>query len=247
MSEGSGKYVYGVVPATAAAPSRRGISRRRVKKVVFAGIAALVSDVPPGELVVEKDDLMAHSRVLEQALEGGVVVPLRFGTVMADSEAVRDELLERFHDGLAAQLAQLDGRVELHLRAVYEEDGLMAEIVASHRDIARLRQSLRGQPADATYYQQIRLGEMVARAVEDARERDLEAILELLAPLAVASDVGAVEHEQVAANISFLVEADDVASFDAAVNELGRASHGRLRFKYTGPLPAYSFVEQAAA
>jgi signal transduction histidine kinase len=245
MSDADGKYVYGVVPAVLAAPSLRGIRGKRVKKVVFDEIAAIVSDVPAGggELRVEKEDLMGHSRVLEKVLERGAVIPLRFGTVMADSEAVREELLERFHDGLATQLEQLEGRVEVHLRTVYEEGRLMAEIVESDRDIARLREALADQPPDATYYERIRLGEMVAEAVERARERDLEVILQSLAPLAVASDVGPVEHERIVASISFLVDGHELDAFDEAVNELGRLTHDRMRFKYTGPLPAYSFVE----
>ncbi|MDQ6749432.1 MAG: GvpL/GvpF family gas vesicle protein, partial [Actinomycetota bacterium] len=50
-------------------------------------------------------------------------------------------------------------------------------------------------------------------------------------------------HERVALNASFLVERERMAEFDEAVDELGRARAGRLRLKYTGPLPAHSFVE----
>jgi hypothetical protein len=246
MSDASGKYVYGVVPADAPVSASRGIRGGRVKKIGFEDLAAIVSDVPTGELEVHKDDLIGHSQVLERALQGGAVIPLRFGTVMEDSAAVRDELLERFHDGLLRQLEELDGRVELHLRAVYEQSALMAQIIASHPQIARLRDDLADTSPDATYYERIRLGEMVAEAVERTREQDLATILDALAPLAVATDVGPVEHEQVAASIAFLVEVDELATFDTAVDELGRLGDGRLRFKYTGPLPAYSFVELAA-
>jgi hypothetical protein len=61
--------------------------------------------------------------------------------------------------------------------------------------------------------------------------------------MAVAAQVGAPEHERVAANVSFLVEEARLEAFDEAVNDLGRRNAGRLEFNYTGPLPAYSFVE----
>ena len=46
-----------------------------------------------------------------------------------------------------------------------------------------------------------------------------------------------------AVNASFLVEAVSLERFDQAVNELGEQQAGRIRFKYTGPLPPHSFVE----
>jgi hypothetical protein len=245
MSTASAKYVYGVMSAGTAAPSRRGLRGKAVKKVVHDGLAAIVSDVPveDGDLRMEKDDLLGHSRVLEQAIGKGTVIPLRFGTVMADADAVRDELLEPYRAGLIEQLRELDGKVELHLRAVYEENRLMADIVRYDSEISRLREALADQPEDATYYERIRLGEMVAAAVERERERDTEVIIESLAPLALATEVGPVEHERVVASVSFLVEDERLEEFDEAVNELGRVLHERVRFKYTGPLPAYSFVQ----
>ena len=43
--------------------------------------------------------------------------------------------------------------------------------------------------------------------------------------------------------MSFLVEESRLDAFDEAVDDLGRRNAGRLNFNYTGPLPAYSFVE----
>ena len=119
----------------------------------------------------------------------------------------------------------------------------MTEVVRENREIADLRERLRGQDDDATYYERIRLGEMVAGAVERKREAEGGQILDALAPLALAVDTAALDHERVALSASFLVARERMAEFDAAVDEVGRAREGRLRLKYTGPLPAHSFVE----
>jgi Gas vesicle synthesis protein GvpL/GvpF len=237
------KYVYGIVPTTAVAPSGTGIARRRLRMVEAEHAAAIVSDVPSGELEVGREDLVVHARVLERALEGGVVLPMRFGVVMSDEQAVREQLLEEFHDDLTTQLDELKGKAELHLRAVYDEEALMREILEAHPGIAGRSQALQDQPADATYFARIELGQLVADAVERTREVDTAEILEALEPLAVAVDVGTPEHERVAAHISFLVEQGVLARFDQAVDDLGQHNDGRLNFKYTGPLPPYSFVD----
>ena len=239
------KYVYGVVPASAPSPSGAGVAGAPVHAIVADQTAAIVSDVPDGELHADRDSLLAHSRVLERVLEAGVVLPMRFGVVLADEQAVRDELLDRYGPDLAAQLQELDGKVELHLRAIYEESALMSEIVRDDPQIAALRDALQGRPEDATYYERIQLGEMVAEGVKLRREADTDSILAALTPLALAVDVGEPTHERMAMRAAFLVERARMDEFDAAVNELGRVGDGRIRFKYTGPLPPHSFVELA--
>lgn len=242
MTNDAYMYVYGVVPASAVPPPRAGVGGSVVELITFAATAAIVSDLPEREIEAGRKELVAHAQVLEDALEAGVVLPMRFGVVMADGEAVKRELLERYYDVLLSQLDELEGKVELRLRAVFEEAAVVGEVVHEHPEIARLRDTLRGVDEAATYYDRIQLGEMVANAVVRKCEAEGEEMLRTLAPLALAVDANGVGHERVALNASFLVERHRVADFDKAVDEIGRLQDGRLRLKYTGPLPAYSFA-----
>jgi hypothetical protein len=237
------KYVYGVVPATARLPSGTGIARRRLHAVTADDTAAIVSDVPNADLRAGREDLLAHSRVLERALDNGAVLPMRFGVVMPDADAVREQLLEEFHDPLVEQLDVLAGKIELHVRATYQEQSLMTAVVENNSDIAGRTAALRGKSAEATYYEQIELGRLVAEAVERQRQVDTVAILDALEPLAVGVDIGTPEHERVVAHLSFLVARSQLPAFDSAVDQLGRDYDGHIQFKYTGPLPPYSFVD----
>jgi hypothetical protein len=155
---------------------------------------------------------------------------------------VRHDLLQAHREELRRQLAELHGKVELRVRAVYEEERLMREVLAEDPALTRLRDSLRGVPEAATHFQQIQLGEGVARAVETKREAEAEQILDALSPLALAVEVSDPAHERVVVSASFLVEAERLSDFDAAVDRLGRAQAERMRFRYTGPLPPHSFV-----
>jgi hypothetical protein len=240
------KYVYGVTPKTASAPHGTGIRRRRLHAIEDGQLAAIVSDAPEGDVQAGREELLTHARVLDRARAQGVVLPMRFGVVMPDEDAVRRELLEGYRDELLLQLREVDGKGELRLRAIYDEDALMKEIVKAHSDIAALSAALRGRPPDAMYYERIELGQKVAQAVEQAAIVDLAAIVDVLEPLAVAVQVGEPDHEHVAANVSFLVEEAQIPAFDQAVDALGRQNAGRMTFKCTGPLPPYSFVELPA-
>jgi hypothetical protein len=242
--QNASKYVYGVVRARRGSRQRlRGLGDQPVKVVAHDGIGALASDVPDGPLEAGRDELLAHSRVLERALEKGVVLPMRFGMVMPTEEAIRQDLLGPHSDELEAQLDEMEGKVELNIKAIYQEQAILREVLAESPEIAALRRSLEGKPEDATYYERIRLGELVAEALTAKRERDERGLVGRLEPHALTVQVGPAVHERMAANASFLVDQDQLAEFDRAVDKLGAEQAGRIRFKYTGPLPPHSFVE----
>lgn len=238
-------YVYGVTTARAALPAVQGIGGAELTLVADDQLAAVTSPVPDGELEMDTKAIRAHAAVLEAINAETTVLPMRFGVVMADADQVRADLLDAHRSELLAQLQEFEGKVELKLRASYEEEPLMREILAENQDVARLRDELRGAPEDATYYGRIRLGELVAEAVERTRARDGARIVDWLAPLAVAVDVAEPTHERIAVNASFLVQRTAMDRFDEVVDEIGRDQAGRLRLRYSGPFPPHSFVRMA--
>ena len=233
-------HVYGVVPASA----KLEIAEASVRLIVHRDVAALVSDVERDGLGAVRV-LRAHWRVLEQAVSTTTVIPVRFGTVMADERALVEEFLEPSHDELAAALAEMAGKVQLTVKGFYEEEALMAGIVARSPAIARLRERVRGLPEAAAYYQRIELGQLVATEVERSRERDAQEIFERLRPLALAARLEA-STSDAAVNAAFLVEDGRIDDFSRAVSALGRELAGRIRLRYVGPIPPYSFTGEHA-
>ena len=49
VRQGTAQYVYGVVPAGVAAPSRRGIANKPLHTLAAEDIAAIVSEAPSGD------------------------------------------------------------------------------------------------------------------------------------------------------------------------------------------------------
>lgn len=243
MNPATGKYVYGVLAASASIPARPGIADSPLQLISSDGVAALVSEVPRAELRMGRESMTVHAKVLEEAHALATVLPMRFGVVMDGEAEVRAELLEAHRDVLVAQLSDFAGTSELKLRATYEEDVLLREVVREDQDVARLRGSLRGLPEDATYYGRIQLGELIASAIERKRQVDASDMLDTLETLALAVDVGDPAHERIVLNASFLVAQDRIEEFDTAVDGIGRRQADRMRFKYVGPLPPHSFVQ----
>jgi hypothetical protein len=237
-------YVYGIVDDAAANPSGRGINDAPLQVVHGEGAAALVSELEAREqLQFGRSELMVHARVLEEALGRGTVLPMRFGVVLEGTDAVRHDLLEARAQELHMQLREMAGKVEIRVRATYEEDALLREVVKENPDIARKREALSGQPEDATYYERINLGEMISKAVDRKREADAQAFLDALAPHAAGVQVADPSHERVALNASFLVERKQMKTFEDAVEGVAAKQVGRMRVTFSDPLPPHSFVE----
>jgi hypothetical protein len=242
-------YVYGIVRASEATDLEApgvGATDHGVRRIAHGELAALVSDIEAGPLAAARG-LRAHWRVLEEASASATVLPVRFGTVMDDDEAVVDRFLAARHDHLVAQLTELSGKVQLTVKAFYEEEQLLRGVVERSPAVARLRERVRGRPAAATYYDRIRLGELVAGEVDEARERDTAMVLGRLEPLALAARREPTGTPDGAVNAAFLVERNRVDEFSQAVARLADEVEGRMRLRYVGPLPPYSFTEEEEA
>jgi hypothetical protein len=241
------KYVYGVVRSKGATPPKgAGIDDRPVGVIPHGSVAALASDVPVDFVEAGRKELLAHTRVLEEAMEGSVVLPMRFGVVLPDEATIHDRLLDPYVDALEAQLEEMDGKVEVTIKGIHDEEAILREVVSEDREIAELREAIQGKPEAATYYERIRLGELVAAALDEKRAAMAPQIIERLAPFAVDVRVGEPVHERMAVNASFLVERSRLGEFDKAVDKVGAELAGRVQLKYTGPLPPHSFVELGA-
>src|SRR3954453_7650055 len=124
------KYLYGADPAQGRAkPKGDGIADEPLRVVAANGLGALTSDVPGEELEAGRDELLTHSRVLEEALGDGAGLPRRFGVVMPDEDTVRARLLDPHREELEAQLEQMSGKVEMNVKAIYDEAAVLGEVV----------------------------------------------------------------------------------------------------------------------
>lgn len=238
-------YVYGIVPAGTAVPDDvLGLDDRTVDVVEYGALAAVVGVIAVDRPLGRRADLLAHSRVLDAAAARGAVIPVRFGSVLPDGADVVAELLAPHTEHLASVLESIAGRSQFNLRARYDEETVLAEVVSENREIADLRERTRDQSEDATYPARVRLGELVAHALESKRAVDGQVVLDLVVPHTVAYNVragGGLDH---LIEVAFLVDADQRESFEAAAEQAATELSERARVKLLGPLAPYDFVPE---
>jgi hypothetical protein len=238
-------YVYGIVPADVESEGdARGVGDPpgKIGVVQRGEIAALVSEVHLGRPLGTPEDLAAHQTLLDAVISAVPVLPLRFGAVMADAKAVKEELLAPPHDEFVAALKELDGQAQYLVKGRYIEKAILTEVLSEVPEAKQLREQLRGQPEDATRNLRIQLGEIINQAVTLKREGDTAKMVDVLGPYAAASAVREPTHEMDAAQVVLLVELEREDELENVLEELAREWDGRVTVRLRGPMAPYDFV-----
>ncbi|MEV4014676.1 GvpL/GvpF family gas vesicle protein [Nonomuraea angiospora] len=245
LDRGLSAYVYGIVPEDVqVSDEARGVGTppAPVRLVRHGKLGALVSEVAIDRPLGTPDDLVAHQQLLDATAAEVPVLPLRFGAVLTNREAVVDELLAPHHDEFVAALDELEGRAEFVVKGRYDERAVLMEVLNENVEAAQLRDEIRGKPEAATREARIRLGEVINQAISAKREADTQAVLDRLTPLSVFTVVRDPSHERDAVHLALLIENDRQGELEEAVEEYSRLWAGRIELDLRGPLAPYDFV-----
>ena len=98
--EKDGKYVYCIIATTYECNfGTIGIGGRGdlVSTIGFQGLSMVVSDHPLNHFVVNPENIIAHQKVIEAVMcQFNSVIPVRFGTVAATPDEIRNLLDRRY-------------------------------------------------------------------------------------------------------------------------------------------------------
>jgi hypothetical protein len=237
-------YLYGVTDSGIELdPDLQGVEGNPVRIATDRDLAAIVSPCQGDWVDASRANLSAHSHVVEQAMSHATVLPVRFGILFQDRRSVVDQLLRRHRTELSRLLGQLGGRAEFRVQVRYLPDVVVREAAVQDPAIRRLQGRLRGRPADATYYDRIRLGEKVVEIVEAIRDRDARDLLATIAAGAAEHRVLPQRSETVVLSAAFLVEDRRRDRFDRVINQLAGQHDQRMTFRVVGPLPPWDFAD----
>lgn len=238
----SALFVYGVVRAGTDLPEMSGVAGHPIKGVVHGQVMAVVGKVDVDGPAVRKADLLAYQQVLDGLAEQGPVVPVRFGTALLGEGGAVEMFLADRKDDLLALLDALEGRSQYTLRARYVEEAVLGEVLAADPALRELNDRTRGVPEDASWADRVRLGELLAQAVDQRRQGDADDLLDTVLPLAVEHRVlrgSGLDH---VLEVALLVDDARGPELEETLEAYAEAVHERIRLRLLGPLAPYDFV-----
>lgn len=218
----SALYLYALLGERPRRPPGRGLAGERLR-VLGAGPCLVVAGALPRPPRLTAPALRGHDATVRRLTRlADAVLPVRFGTLLADQRALIEALAPR-GEALARALALVAGREQMTLR-LYDGPGA-----------ARAGGPPRGVGPGARYLSQ-RLGA--------SRLPDLAPLHRALARYVRAERVERHDRPPLLASLHHLVERGASTPYLAAVAAC--AGQLGLRVHPTGPWPAYAFAEAAA-
>jgi hypothetical protein len=185
-------WVYAICEGVIRLPPVSGRGQAHVTAITHGGLAAIVSRADLGADEATDDALRAHARVVDELMDEHNVLPVRFGTRLADPLAVRAVLAVK-RRWLRAALRRVEGCVEIGIRATGPQRSITAATDGREYVHARLRD---GRLAAALH------GPLAGLAVASR-----------MRPVLVRGDV---------LHAAYLVRRADLPAFCAASDELER-------------------------
>jgi hypothetical protein len=211
----------------------------------YKDIGAVVSSSPVVQYPVSRVNTLAHQRVLERVMAEHSLLPVRFGTIADDANQILDKVLIARYAEIRDRLTYVNDKIELGLKVLRTDASVMfRDIVNENREIRRLRDRM-AEKKGAVQRDQVKLGEMVKKALDHKRKKTEKDILSLLLPLSVEHRMNSVFGDLMITNSAFLIYKHQESAFDKAVNDLAETHAEQLTFKYVGPVPPCNFVEMS--
>jgi hypothetical protein len=241
-----GQYIYAIVATGEEGrfgPIGIGGRNDGVYTVCYRDIGAVLSDSPIFQYPVTRANIMVHQKVMEEVMRQYPMLPVRFGTIGEGIHLIRERVLKAGYEELKDSLNYMHDKVELGLKAIWlDMKSVFQEIIEKNKDIGQLRQRLMHKRG-WTQRDQIRLGEMVKKALDAKRRHEEQAIFHSFDGLWAERKINPPFGDQMVTNTAFLLEKDREKAFDRAVEDVTAMYDSKMKFKYVGPVPPCNFVE----
>jgi hypothetical protein len=210
------------------------------------GLAAVVSETTedaiallPKEQLAER--LARHQSVVESVMRSGqTVLPMKFGTMLADETQV-STLLRDNRRRLHGLLDEIEGLFEVEVIVTWPDVQQVFAEIAGEEEVEEMKRRIAELPPGESQSQRVALGKMVKERLEEKKRALQERIVPPLRQAARKTVRHAIRNDPVVVNAAFLVDRAARYKLEALVRETDRWEDGRLNFRIVGPLPPYSF------
>lgn len=215
-------------------------------------LGAVVSRIDAAEVnsitsAANAENLVRHETVVEAVHRQSPALPVRFGTVLPDGEAVA-RALAAHHEALREDLRQIGDKIELGVTVLWRltAERSSAPSSALHAGGRRSQDEAAAPARPGLEYLRARQSEY--RQVESARERAQALARELdtaVHPYVLAGHRSASPSERLALRAVYLLERERAGAVESACAAV-RQRHQEVQVLVSGPWPPYSFVTPVA-
>jgi len=207
----------------------------------FKDAAMVAAEVPMKIYHPNKQNLMMHQEIISRVMDkNDTVIPISFGNIFKSREDVK-VLLENLYPQFNELFPKIKGKIEVGLKVIGKKDW-MERRVHQNPQVEKIAQNVQRKSKTAGYYDRIQLGDAAQKMITGL-QKEVEA--DIYAPLKTDAEAAVVNDpisETMLLNASFLIDRNKESTFDEMVNHAHEKWKDYTEFNYTGPWPAYNFI-----
>ncbi|MFM8330453.1 MAG: GvpL/GvpF family gas vesicle protein [Candidatus Methylumidiphilus sp.] len=237
------KILYALCAADDEAPAIkvRGLETAPVYAIDSEGLRAIVSDTLSPRVRPERRNITAHQSVLHTLMESTTVLPMRFGVIARNADAVR-KLLAANRKSIKEHIEKLNGRVEMGLRVSWDTSNIYEYFVATHPVLREARDEVYGKSSNVKRDDKVELGRLYESLRAADRKDCTEKVKEILIDYCEDIIENPVKKEKDIMNLACLVERDHIDDFAKGIFQASKFFDNVYLFDYTGPWAPHNFV-----
>jgi hypothetical protein len=212
-----------------------------VRLCTVGRLAAIVSDTELDVVRPERRHLSAHQGVLTRLIATADLLPMAFGMISDNEEAVRSLLADHIAV-LSRQMARIAGRVEMTVRLRWQEEDTFRVFVERFPELRKRRDACFGGQREPGQKELLDLGRIFEKLLRREREDKTNLALAMLGHAAVEMKNVEPSNERLMFDLNCLVSRDHESRFESAVDELAGKLGDEFVLEVRGPWPPYNFV-----
>lgn len=218
-----------------------GLESATVYAIDHDGLRAVVSDTASPRLRPERRNITTHQSVLHHLMEEKTVLPMRFGVIARNADAVR-ALLKTNKHRIKEQLERVNGRVEMGLRVSWDIANIYEYFIATHPVLRQARDEILSRTDNVRREQKIDLGRLYESLRNAERKECTEKVTEVLFDYCVEIIENPVKKEKEVMNLACLVDRKKLDEFARGVFAASKRFDNTFLFDYSGPWAPHNFV-----
>ena len=250
------KYIYSIIRNPQGMPASDtfrlsetifGINNRDIILVPFRDMAAAVSNTHFINFdKLDKKELTQlvaiHEQVNTNLMKQYDVIPMRFGMIAENTEEIRS-ILTKAYIQFKAAVERITGKVEFVVQVFWNEKNALEKIVEENAEIQKLKKEAESKGRILGFASKMKLGKAIFEAIESRRKEYTADILMNLAVSFPDFCPGKLLDKEMIMNYSFLISKAEESTLEFQLNKLAEKYTNELKFKYIGPMAAYSFTD----
>ncbi|TVU54437.1 MAG: protein gvpF/L [Arthrospira sp. PLM2.Bin9] len=239
-----GLYLYGILPKTRLKSGHlQGLDKQPVYTHEIDEFIFLYSEAQQERYLASRRHLLGHEKVLEAMMQEGyrTILPLQFGLIVSDWDAVAKQLVNPYHDKLKELFVKLAGNREVGVKVFWDETAELNALMEENQDLRKRRDRLEGKPLSMD--EVIAIGREIEGEILGRKDEIITAFQDGLIPLALDYVENESMTDLMIYNAAYLIPWDSEEKFGKKVEEIDSYFPKRLKIRYNNLTAPYNFTQ----